>query len=86
MASATILLLAVAVGVPTELRPTPAEGAPGTRPCTGDNKAVLHSGWPEAQPQFVVPISSPLSDEELVEAEETEVTRGVFRRGDAGGR
>ena len=84
MASATILLLAVAVGVPTELRPTPAEGAPGTRPCTGDNKAVLHSGWPEAQPQFVVPISSPLSDEELVEAEETEVTRGVFRRGERG--
>ena len=45
---------------------------------------MLHSGWPEAQPQFVVPISNPLSEEEFFEDEEPEVTRGVFRRGERG--
>jgi hypothetical protein len=80
------LVVAVAITIPGELRPTRAEGAPGTRPCAPDDKAVLHSGWPEAQPSFVVPIANPLSEEEFFGEDDDEpaVTRGVFRRGERG--
>ncbi len=81
---AAVALLVVALGVLAA--PTPGEGAPGTRPCSAEDKAVLHSGWPEAQPTFVVPISNPISEEDFFAAEDEEatVTRGVFRRGERG--
>lgn len=59
-----------------------ADVASPTPPCSPFARAVLHSGWPEAQPGFAVSIAQPLADPFEVEAKAS--ARGAFRRGERG--
>jgi hypothetical protein len=51
--------------------------------CSPVDRAVLHSGWPEAQPGFTVSIAQPLADP-FSDVEAAPSARGAFRRGERG--